>query len=92
MNVIGDIMLIPKWPRIFYYANAKPDPGAHGFDPALVRDMYTIFYAWGPDFKSNMQVPAFENVNVYAVIAKIPGLNFTDTIYRTPEQAEKIVK
>lgn len=49
---IGDIMLIPKWPRIFYYANAKPDPGAHGFDPALVRDMYTIFYARGSDFKA----------------------------------------
>jgi predicted AlkP superfamily pyrophosphatase or phosphodiesterase len=92
MNVIGDIMLIPKWPRIFYYANAKPDPGAHGFDPALVRDMYTIFYAWGPDFKSNMQVPAFENVNVYPVIAKILGLDFTDTIDGTRELAGKIVK
>ena len=92
MNVIRDIMLIPRWPRIVYNANVNSDPGSHGFDPALVRDMYTIFYAWGSDFKSNMQVPAFENVNVYAVIAKIPGLNFTDTIYRTPEQAGKIVK
>jgi hypothetical protein len=92
MKVIGDILLIPKWPRIFYYVNAKPHPGAHGFDPALVSDMYTIFYAWGPNLKTNIRVPAFENVNVYPVVAKILALEFTDKIDGTRELAEKIVK
>ena len=91
-NVIGDILLIPLWPKIFYYNNKKPDPGAHGFDPSLVKDMYTIFYAWGPNFKTNMQVPAFENVNVYPVVTRILGLNYNDKIDGSPELAEKIIK
>lgn len=91
-HVIGDILLIPRWPKIFYYRNSKPDPGAHGFDPSLVKDMYTIFYAWGPNFKSNIKVPAFENVNVYPVVTKILGLHFEDKIDGSTELAEKIVK
>jgi predicted AlkP superfamily pyrophosphatase or phosphodiesterase len=91
-GVIGDIMLIPTWPKVFQFSNKSPNPGAHGFDPALVRDMYTIFYAWGPNFKSNMQVPAFENVNVYPVVTKILGLSYSDKIDGSPELAEKILK
>lgn len=91
-HVIGDILLIPRWPKIFYYKDSKPSPGAHGFDPALVKDMYTIFYAWGPNFRSNMKVPAFENVNVYPVVTKILGLHFEDNIDGSTELAEKIVK
>jgi hypothetical protein len=92
MNVIGDIMLVPKWPRIFYYTNAKPGPGAHGFDPTITRDMFTIFYAWGPGFKNHMEVPAFENVNVYPVVAKILGLDITDVIDGSRKLADTIVK
>jgi hypothetical protein len=58
----------------------------------LVSDMYTIFYAWGPNLKTNIRVPAFENVNVYPVVAKILALEFTDKIDGTRELAEKIVK
>lgn len=92
MKVIGDIMLIPRWPQIFYYPGAKPDPGAHGFDPASVEDMYTVFYAWGPNFKTNVQVAAFENVNVYPVVAKILGLEITDKIDGSFELANRIVE
>jgi len=91
-GVIGDIMLIPTWPKVFQFSNKSPNPGAHGFDPALVRDMYTIFYAWGPNFKSNMQVPAFENVNVYPVVTKILGLSYFEKIDGSSELAEKILK
>ena len=91
-GVIGDIMLIPTWPRVFHFSKRAPNPGAHGFDPALVKDMYTIFYAWGPNFKTNTRVPAFENVNVYPVVAKILGLNYSEKIDGSPELADKIVK
>jgi predicted AlkP superfamily pyrophosphatase or phosphodiesterase len=91
-GVIGDIMLIPTWPKVFQFSNKSPNPGAHGFDPALVRDMYTIFYAWGPNFKSNMHVPAFENVNVYPVVTKILGLSYSEKIDGSSELAEKILK
>ena len=54
--------------------------------------MYTDFYGWGPNFKTNMQVPAFENVNVYPVVARILRLGYTEKIDGSPELAEKIVK
>jgi predicted AlkP superfamily pyrophosphatase or phosphodiesterase len=91
-GVIGDILLISTWPKVFNFSTKKPDPGAHGFDPVLVKDMLTIFYAWGPNFKMGMQVPAFENVNVYPVVTKILGLNYTEKIDGSKELAEKIVK
>jgi predicted AlkP superfamily pyrophosphatase or phosphodiesterase len=89
---IGDILLIPAWPHVFNLSDRKTLPGAHGFDPALVKDMYTIFYAWGPNFKNDLRVPAFQNVNVYPVVTKILGLNYTEKIDGTPELADRIVK
>ncbi|HEY6503845.1 MAG TPA: alkaline phosphatase family protein, partial [Chitinophagaceae bacterium] len=91
-GVIGDILLVPAWPKIFYYPGKKPDPGAHGFDPALIKDMYTVFYAWGPNFKTGIHVPAFENVNVYPVVTKILGLTYAEKIDGSPDLADRIVK
>jgi hypothetical protein len=36
--------------------------------------MHAIFYAKGPDFKTNKTVKAFRNVSVYNLIAHILGL------------------
>ena len=74
-NRIGDIILIPHWPKVF--SNRTPGGGYHGFDPIKVHDMHSIFYAWGPAFKSGQQIPSFENVHIYPLIAKILGLNIT---------------
>jgi predicted AlkP superfamily pyrophosphatase or phosphodiesterase len=92
MDRIGDILLVPTWPRVFNFSDRKSNPGAHGFDPVLVKDMHAIFYAWGPNFRNNLQVPAFENVNVYPVVTRILGLNYTEKIDGSPKVAEKIVK
>jgi predicted AlkP superfamily pyrophosphatase or phosphodiesterase len=91
-GVIGDILLIPNWPNTFQFSDKRPDPGAHGYDPVLVKDMLTVFYAWGPGFKKNIRVPAFDNVNVYPVVTKILGLTYTEKIDGSPALAEKIVK
>ncbi len=91
-GVIGDIMLIPSWPKVFHFSKRTTNPGAHGFDPVLVKDMNTIFYAWGPNFKSSLQVPAFKNVNVYPVVTNILGLNYSGKIDGDPELAERILK
>lgn len=72
---IGDMILIPKLPYVFNINNAKPDLGQHGFDPAIT-DMHATFYAWGPQFKRNLKVPAFENVHIYPMMAKLLGLSF----------------
>lgn len=76
---VGDLILIPHLPKVFSINGIKPDIGQHGFDPALP-DMHAIFYAWGPNFKTGLQIPAFENVNIYPLIAKILGLTYTQKI------------
>lgn len=90
-NRIGDILLIPHWPKIFKLGNYTPDPGWHGYDPVTVKDMRATFYAWGPAFKQNMQVDTFPNVDVFPVIAQILGLNYTYKIDGRKELAEKIL-
>jgi predicted AlkP superfamily pyrophosphatase or phosphodiesterase len=92
MNRIGDILLIPAWPRTFNFSTRKPNPGAHGYDPFLVKDMLATFYAWGPAFKNHLQIRAFENVNVYPVVTKILGLTYHEQIDGSPKIAEEILK
>ncbi len=76
---IGDLILVPHLPKVFNINGIKPDIGQHGFDPALP-DMHATFYASGPNFKTGMKIPAFENVNIYPLIAKILGLTYTQQI------------
>lgn len=78
-NRVGDLILVPQLPKVFNINNNQPDAGQHGFDPSIT-DMHAIFYAWGPNFKSGLKIPAFENVNVYPLIVRILGLNYTHEI------------
>jgi predicted AlkP superfamily pyrophosphatase or phosphodiesterase len=47
--------------------------GQHGYDPQLM-SMRAFFLAAGPAFKRGATVPAFENVSIYNVLAKILGV------------------
>ncbi len=78
-NRIGDILLVPHLPNIFNLSAYKPDVGQHGFDPKIT-DMHATFYAWGPSFKKGLAIPAFNNVHVYPLIAKILGLTYSHKI------------
>jgi predicted AlkP superfamily pyrophosphatase or phosphodiesterase len=92
MGRIGDILLVPTWPQAFNLSKRRAEIGAHGYDPTLVKDMLATFYAWGPAFKSRLQIPAFENVNVYPIVTTILGLNYTEKIDGTKTIAEEILK
>ena len=92
MNRMGDILLIPDWPKVFHFSTRKPNPGAHGYDPYLVKDMQATFFAWGPAFKKGMRIGSFENVHVFPVVAKILDLKYTHKIDGTEELSEKILK
>lgn len=89
-NRIGDILLLPEWPKVF--SNRKPNAGYHGFDPYKVKDMHTVFYAWGPAFKSGIEIPAFESIHVYPLISEILGLNYTEKIDGRKEVLLPILK
>jgi predicted AlkP superfamily pyrophosphatase or phosphodiesterase len=75
---IGDILLVAHFPRIFH-DRGRMLAGEHGYDPAIP-DMGASFYAWGPAFRKGVTIPAFENVNVYPLIAHILGLNIVQPI------------
>lgn len=87
----GDILLVPKLPQVFNTNGVKPDIGQHGFDPNI-DDMHAIFYAWGPQFKSQLTIPPFENVNVYPLIANLLGLTFQHKIDGKLKVTQSILK
>ena len=75
----GDLMMVADHG---YYIQVAPRSfeknrsvfGVHGYDPASVKDTHAIFYAMGPNIKSGVTIPPFENIHVYPFIAKILGL------------------
>lgn len=76
-NRIGDILLIPNWPKVFNLYTRKLDPGWHGYDPNAVKDMHATFYAWGPAFKPHTAIDSFPNVNIFPMITQILDLEYT---------------
>ncbi|RFS26682.1 alkaline phosphatase family protein [Chitinophaga silvatica] len=90
LNRIGDILLVPEWPYVF--SEKKPGIGYHGFDPATVKDMQATFMAWGPAFKSNLQIPTFENIHVYPLITTLLGLDITMPVDGRKEVLQSILK
>ena len=52
--------------------------GTHGYCNNN-SDMYGIFYAFGPNFKTNYTMKGFENVNLYILISHILDIKPVDT-------------
>jgi predicted AlkP superfamily pyrophosphatase or phosphodiesterase len=75
-NRVGDIILVPQWPKVFNLKKRKIDIGWHGYDPTLVKEMHATFFAWGPAFKKNKNIRSFENVHVYPLITDILDLKY----------------
>lgn len=89
---IGDIVILSHYPKIFNFSNNKPAPGYHGFDPVTVKDMQTIFYAWGPAFKTGKEIPSINIVDVYPLITHILGLKFDHEVDGNIENVKGALK
>jgi predicted AlkP superfamily pyrophosphatase or phosphodiesterase len=76
-NRIGDLILVPHFPKIFNLSKSKTSLGKHGFDNHMA-EMRASFMAWGPAFKNGMTIDGFENVNVYPLIAHLLGLRYDE--------------
>ena len=74
-NRVGDILLVPQYPKVFNLSSRKITPGKHGYDNNMT-EMRATFYAWGPAFKQQFKIRGFENVHVFPLIAKILGLQY----------------
>lgn len=73
----GDPVIIANGPYAIYAHQPMraPNVGSHGFDPQRVPQMKAIFYAEGPDIKPGVQLPSFDNIDVFPFIAALLGLN-----------------
>lgn len=91
-NRIGQILLIPKAPKIFLFKDQKTSKGKHGYDPKIVPEMKATFFAWGSEFKNNMIIDEFENINVYPLIAEILGLKIEHPVDGKLKVLKKILK
>ena len=72
---IGDILLVPHYPYVFSFSHRRVTTGKHGFNNYR-KEMYASFYAWGPAFKTHMNIDGFANIHVYPLVAKILGLHY----------------
>ncbi|WP_426481621.1 ectonucleotide pyrophosphatase/phosphodiesterase [Chryseobacterium sp. R2ACT005] len=77
---IGQILLIPKAPKIFLEKGKKTSVGKHGYNPKVVPEMKATFFAWGPEFKNNLVINEFANINVYPLVAEVLGLKIDQPI------------
>jgi predicted AlkP superfamily pyrophosphatase or phosphodiesterase len=55
-------------------ADGDHDLGAHGYDPDSPA-MRAVFIAHGPSFREGMELPPFDNVDVYPLLARLLGIH-----------------
>lgn len=63
----------PGWLILERLSALTSDRGAHGYDPEAP-DMAALFIANGPAFRRGARLPAFDNVHVYPLLARLLGL------------------
>ena len=70
---IGDVVIIMNEPYVLGYGAKAPKPGTHGqhgWDPASA-SMHGIFVAQGPGVSRGARIPAFDNVEIYSLVAEL---------------------
>ena len=90
-NRIGDIFVVPEYPKVLSSNNSRINPGAHGFDPDI-KNMHASFYAWGPQIKQGLIIPSFENIHVYPLVCNLLGLSCTEKIDGDPAVLNNIIR
>ena len=91
-NRLGDVVLVAKQPFVFHCLTGRvPNPGAHGYDARVYKNMMAIFMAWGPNIKEGEKIKPFSNVNVYPLVAKILGLTITEKIDGDKKFYKKVI-
>jgi len=90
-NRIGDILLVPNSPYIFLEHWKKTTTGKHGYNVYKEPDMKAIFYAEGANFKSNIEIKEFKNIDIYPIISEILELKITEPIDGSKKNIKKLL-
>ncbi|MDR2388794.1 MAG: ectonucleotide pyrophosphatase/phosphodiesterase [Tannerellaceae bacterium] len=72
---IGDLVVMPDLGTYVQF-RSESNPrlgGAHGYDN-FMPEMEAIFYAAGPSFKKQVELPPMANVNLYLIITRLLNL------------------
>ena len=95
----GSIQLIPDFG--YYFLNQKSIAsliknkvstiGIHGYD-SKYKEMHGIFYANGPAFKKDYEMPSVKNIHIYPLLCEILGLEIPTSIDGDIEQIERVLK
>lgn len=77
LTAIADIGWSIMTRREFALRQKSLKGGAHGYDNAY-REMWAIFLAAGPDFKSNQSLAAFPNIDIYELLCHLLKIDPAD--------------
>jgi alkaline phosphatase D len=93
----GQVLITPTASNYLYIEQAgtkppTPSMGVHGFDARQFPEMRGIFYAQGPGLKSGVAIPAFENIDIYPLIARLLRLTPSAQVDGKPDTLMGILK
>ncbi len=90
---IGDFIIKAKmgW-SIGLSKNLKAKGGNHGYDQFEGMDMHGIFYANGPQIKSNIRLGTKRNIHIYPFIANLLQLKFDYKIDGNIKELAPLIK
>ena len=89
---VPDVIIEALPSYIFQNGKKTIKPETHGYDSKFHPELNAIFIATGPAFRKNVQVEAFENVNVLPIITRALKLKDVDNIDGNYKVAELMIK
>ncbi|PCI72363.1 MAG: alkaline phosphatase family protein [Gammaproteobacteria bacterium] len=91
---IADIIVEAIAPAIFVKDDKSEhySKGMHGYDPNLLPEMGAFFVANGPDFKSGLTIPAFDNIHVFPLLNYLLDLPMPTNIDGRLDVLKPIIK
>lgn len=78
---IGDVVILMEQPHLIAWRidESSISRGDHGWNPAD-SNMHGVFLARGPGIKRGARIPAFQNVDIYSLLAELLNVSIAEDI------------
>lgn len=89
---IGDVVVLMNRPHLILWKGSEPSTlaGEHGWN-TTDSDMHGIFIARGPGIKRETRIPAFQNVDIYPLLAELLNLRISQDIDGHPGRLKHLI-